>query len=81
MGLGSSLAQAFHRPEAYRLPQDQAMVARDEDGRLVALNATPEAIGKLSVEGLEASLELDYHLSHADSLFAKAFLEPSRGSG
>ncbi|MBV9932495.1 MAG: adenylosuccinate lyase [Alphaproteobacteria bacterium] len=64
------------REDAYRLVQQSAMKVWDSDGRLSLLDllrADPEVAAWLRPEQLEASFDLDYHLQHVDTIFARVF--------
>jgi len=64
------------REDAYRLVQRNAMKVWDSDGRLSLLDllkADPEVTALLSDAELEEKFDLDYHLKHVDTIFARVF--------
>jgi adenylosuccinate lyase len=73
-----ALAQSgLPREHAYRLVQANAMKAwRGEGDFLSLLRADPAVAQVLPEAELEALFDLDYHLKHIDTLFARVFKEP-----
>jgi adenylosuccinate lyase len=62
------------REDAYRLVQRNAMrVWRGEGDFLTFLKADPEVRTKLSDAEIEQNFDLDYHLKHVDTIFARVF--------
>jgi adenylosuccinate lyase len=64
------------REDAYRLVQRNAMKVWESDGRLSLLDllkADEEVTGLLSAEAIEERFDLDYHLKHVDTIFARVF--------
>jgi adenylosuccinate lyase len=64
------------REDAYRLVQRSAMKVWESDGRLSLLDllkADAEVAALLPPAELEASFDLDYHLKHVDTIFARVF--------
>src|SRR3954452_3344003 len=72
-----ALTQAgLSRDDAYRLVQRNAMKVWESDGRLSLLEllkADPEVAAALSEAELEEKFDLDYHLKHVDTIFARVF--------
>ena len=66
------------REDSYRLVQRNAMKVWEADGQLSLLEllkADPEVTALLSPAQLEAEFDLDYHLKHVDTIFARVFGE------
>jgi len=64
------------REESYRLVQRNAMKVWESDGKLSLLDllkADPEVTALLSGAELEEEFDLDYHLKHVDTIFARVF--------
>jgi adenylosuccinate lyase len=64
------------REDAYRLVQRNAMKVWDSDGKsslLDLLKADGDVTALLSPAALEAEFDLDYHLKHVDTIFARVF--------
>jgi adenylosuccinate lyase len=72
-----ALAQAgLPREDAYRLVQANAMRAWRGEGEFLALlRADPGVAQALSAGELEALFDVDYHMKHVDTLFARVFKE------
>jgi adenylosuccinate lyase len=74
-----ALTQAgVSREAAYRLVQRNAMKVWESDGRLSLaelLKADPDVTAALSPEEIDARFDLDYHLKHVDTIFARVFGE------
>ncbi len=72
-----ALTQAgLSREDAYGLVQRNAMKVWDSDGELSLLDllkADPEVAQRLSNAQLEALFDLDHHLKHVDTIFARVF--------
>ncbi len=72
-----ALTQAgVSREDAYRLVQRNAMKVWESDGELSLLEllkADPEVTAALSPAEIEAKFDLDYHLKHVDTIFARVF--------
>ncbi|HVI99194.1 MAG TPA: adenylosuccinate lyase [Sphingomonas sp.] len=72
-----ALTQAgVSREDAYRLVQRNAMKVWESDGQLSLmdlLKADPDVTAALSPEDIEARFDLDYHLKHVDTIFARVF--------
>ncbi|MBN8809540.1 MAG: adenylosuccinate lyase [Sphingomonas sp.] len=72
-----ALTQAgVSRENAYRLVQRNAMKVWESDGTLSLLDllkADPDVAAALSPAELEARFDLDYHLRHVDTIFARVF--------
>src|SRR3546814_10968587 len=70
-----ALTQAgVSREDAYRLVQRNAMKVWDSDGALSLmelLKADPDVTAALSPQEIEARFDLDYHLKHVDTIFAR----------
>ncbi len=64
------------REDSYRLVQRNAMKVWESDGALSLLDllkADSEVTALLSAEQLAAEFDLDYHLKHVDTIFARVF--------
>jgi adenylosuccinate lyase len=72
-----ALAQTgLPREDAYRLVQANAMKAWRGEGEFLALlRADPSVAQALPAGELEALFDVDYHLKHVDTLFARVFNE------
>lgn len=74
-----ALTQAgVSREDAYRLVQRNAMKVWESDGALSLaelLKADPDVTAALSPEEIDARFDLDYHLKHVDTIFARVFGE------
>ena len=72
-----ALTQAgLSREGAYAIVQRNAMKVWESDGALSLLDllkADPEVTARLDPATLEASLDLDYHFRHVDTIFARVF--------
>ncbi|RIA37762.1 adenylosuccinate lyase [Hephaestia caeni] len=72
-----ALTQAgVSREDAYRLVQRNAMKVWESDGALSLmelLKADPDVTAALSPQEIEARFDLDYHLKHVDTIFARVF--------
>ncbi|MBS0479436.1 MAG: adenylosuccinate lyase [Proteobacteria bacterium] len=72
-----ALTQAgVSREDAYRLVQRNAMKVWESDGQLSLLDllkADPEVTAALSPAEIEEKFDLDYHLKHVDTIFARVF--------
>ena len=72
-----ALTQAgVSREDAYRLVQRNAMKVWESDGALSLLEllkADPEVTAALSPAEIEEKFDLDYHLKHVDTIFARVF--------
>ena len=72
-----ALTQAgVSREGAYAIVQRNAMRVWQSDGALSLLDllkADPEVAAALSPAELEAKFDLDYHLTHVDTIFARVF--------
>jgi len=72
-----ALTQAgISREDAYRIVQRNAMKVWESDGALSLLEllkADPQVTEKLSAAELEEKFDLDYHLKHVDTIFARVF--------
>ncbi|MDB5681163.1 MAG: adenylosuccinate lyase [Sphingomonas bacterium] len=72
-----ALTQAgVSREDAYRLVQRNAMKVWESDGELSLLDllkADPEVTAALSPTEIEEKFDLDYHLKHVDTIFARVF--------
>ena len=72
-----ALTQAgVSREDSYRLVQRNAMKVWESDGELSLLEllkADPEVTAALSPAEIEAKFDLDYHLKHVDTIFARVF--------
>ncbi len=66
--------KGLSREDAYRIVQTSAMkVWRGEGDFLSFLKADPQVARALSAAELEALFDLDYHLKHVDTIFARVF--------
>ncbi|PRX29759.1 adenylosuccinate lyase [Meinhardsimonia xiamenensis] len=64
------------REDAYRLVQRNAMKVWEEGKDfLTELKADPEVTAVMTPEEIEANFDLDYHLKHVDTIFARVFGE------
>ena len=64
------------REDAYRLVQRNALKTWDEGGQLAdRLKADREVAARLSAEEIDALTDLDHHLRHVDTIFARVFGE------
>jgi adenylosuccinate lyase len=64
------------REESYVLVQRNAMKVWESDGQLSLLDllkADADVTAKLSADDLTALFDLDYHLKHVDTIFARVF--------
>jgi len=64
------------REDAYRLVQRNAMKVWESDGKLSLLDLLKqdeEVTALLSAEQLERQFDLNYHLKHVDTIFARVF--------
>jgi len=64
------------REDSYVLVQRNAMKVWDSDGTLSLLDllkADPGVTAHLDGASLEALFDLDYHLKHVDTIFARVF--------
>jgi adenylosuccinate lyase len=64
------------REDSYSLVQRNAMKVWESDGALSLLDllkSDAEVTAHLSSEQLEALFDLDYHLKHVDTIFARVF--------
>jgi len=70
-----ALTQAgVSREDAYALVQRNAMKTwREGKDFLTELKADPQVTAKLKASELEAMFDLDYHLKHVDTIFARVF--------
>ncbi|MFL6722471.1 MAG: adenylosuccinate lyase [Sphingomonas sp.] len=72
-----ALTQAgLSREESYALVQRNAMKVWESDGALSLLDllkADPDVSQRLSAEQLEELFDLDHHLAHVDTIFARVF--------
>ncbi|MEO5494572.1 MAG: adenylosuccinate lyase [Sphingomonas sp.] len=72
-----ALTQAgVSREDSYRLVQRNAMKVWESDGELSLLEllkADPEVTAVLSPAEIEDKFDLDYHLKHVDTIFARVF--------
>ncbi len=72
-----ALTQAgVSREDSYRLVQRNAMKVWESDGELSLLDllkADPEVTAALSPVEIEEKFDLDYHLKHVDTIFARVF--------
>jgi adenylosuccinate lyase len=72
-----ALTQAgMSREEAYSLVQRNAMKVWESGGQLSLLEllkADPDVSQRLSTDELNALFDLDYHLKHVDTIFARVF--------
>jgi adenylosuccinate lyase len=66
--------KGVQRENAYRLVQRNAMAVWEGKGDfLTLLKADPEVSKALSPNELEALFDLEYHLAHVDTIFARVF--------
>jgi adenylosuccinate lyase len=66
--------KGLSREDAYAAVQRNAMrVWRGEGAFLDFLNADPEVSGAISAAELAALFDLDYHVKHVDTIFARVF--------
>jgi len=66
--------KGISREDAYAIVQANAMkVWRGEGDFLAFLKADPQVANALTLAELEASFDLDYHLKHVDTIFARVF--------
>jgi adenylosuccinate lyase len=66
--------KGISREDAYAIVQANAMkVWRGEGDFLAFLKADPQVAKALTLAELEASFDLDYHLKHVDTIFARVF--------
>lgn len=72
-----ALTQAgLSREDSYALVQRNAMKVWESDGALSLLDllkADPEVTAVLPADEIEARFDLDYHLKHVDTIFARVF--------
>jgi adenylosuccinate lyase len=72
-----ALTQAgISREDSYRIVQRNAMKVWESDGTLSLLDllkADPEVSAHISGQELEEKFDLDYHLAHVDTIFARVF--------
>jgi adenylosuccinate lyase len=72
-----ALTQAgLSREESYALVQRNAMKVWESDGQLSLLQLLkddPEVAGRLSPAELDELFDLDHHLKHVDTIFARVF--------
>ncbi|WP_326525383.1 adenylosuccinate lyase [Sphingomonas sp.] len=72
-----ALTQAgVSREDAYRLVQRNAMKVWESDGALSLLDlllADTEVTAALAADEIAAKFDLDYHLAHVDTIFARVF--------
>ena len=72
-----ALTQAgLSREDSYALVQRNAMKVWESDGQLSLLQLLkddPEVTGRLGTAELEALFDLDHHLKHVDTIFARVF--------
>jgi len=72
-----ALTQAgLSREDSYALVQRNAMKVWESDGELSLLEllkADPDVSHRLTAEELNALFDLDYHLKHVDTIFARVF--------
>ena len=70
------------RQPAYELVQKSALAAHAGGGRFrELLGADPEVAAQLSAAELDAAFDLDHHLRHVDTIFARVFSEPAVVAG
>ena len=68
------IQKGVSREDAYRIVQGNAMkVWRGEGDFLSLLRADPQVAKVLSAAELKAQFDLDYHLKHVDTIFARVF--------
>jgi adenylosuccinate lyase len=74
-----ALTQAgLSREEAYALVQRNAMKVWESDGQLSLLDllkGDADVSSRISADQLDALFDLDYHLKHVDTIFARVFGE------
>jgi adenylosuccinate lyase len=64
------------REDAYRLVQRNAMRTWDEDADFLAsLKSDPEVVALVPAEDLAPLFDLDHHMKHVDTIFARVFGE------
>jgi adenylosuccinate lyase len=72
-----ALTQAgLNREDAYALVQRNAMKVWESDGELSLLDllkADPEVTAQIAPGELTKLFDLDYHLTHVDTIFARVF--------
>ncbi|ATE66129.1 adenylosuccinate lyase [Rhizorhabdus dicambivorans] len=72
-----ALTQAgISREDSYRIVQRNAMKVWESDGQLSLLEllkADPQVTAAISAAELEEKFDLDYHLKHVDTIFARVF--------
>ena len=72
-----ALTQAgMSREDSYKIVQRNAMKVWESDGELSLLDllkADPEVTAALSPVEIEEKFDLDYHLKHVDTIFARVF--------
>jgi adenylosuccinate lyase len=72
-----ALTQAgVSREDSYRIVQRNAMKVWESDGALSLLDllkADPQVTAAISEKELEEKFDLDYHLKHVDTIFARVF--------
>jgi adenylosuccinate lyase len=70
-----ALTQAgVSREDAYAIVQRSAMKTRREGKDfLTELKSDPQVMAKLKAAELQAMFDLDYHLKHVDTIFARVF--------
>lgn len=64
------------REDSYALVQRNAMKVWESDGELSLLEllkADADVTARLSAEQLNALFDLDYHMKHVDTIFARVF--------
>jgi adenylosuccinate lyase len=64
------------REDSYALVQRNAMKVWESDGQLSLLEllkADTDVTARLSAEQLNALFDLDYHMKHVDTIFARVF--------
>ncbi|RMD90137.1 MAG: adenylosuccinate lyase, partial [Alphaproteobacteria bacterium] len=70
------------REDAYRLVQRNAMKVWEEGKDfLTELKADPEVTAVMTPEEIEANFDIDYHLKHVDTIFARVFGEEAKAAG
>jgi adenylosuccinate lyase len=66
--------KGVQREDAYRFVQRNAMAVWEGKGDfLTLLKADPDVMKALGASELEALFDLDYHLAHVDTIFARVF--------
>ena len=72
-----ALTQAgLSREDSYALVQRNAMKVWESDGELSLLDllkADPDVTGRLATDQLDALFDLDFHLTHVDTIFGRVF--------